>query len=198
MKTIFTSLLCLLAFAAFSQEETLFDDLEIIGAFGGPLIDIGKINGEVGASVGGGGALVLNNIFIGGYGVGTDFPEYEITAGEDKGFYNIRFRHGGLWLGYVPMQHKVVHFYGSAKIGWGKGRLRTDNDTRFSDRVFVMTPELGVDINVTSFLKISLTGGYRWVNGVTQLPGLDNADFSSPIGGITFRIGGFGYDDWDW
>ncbi|MCB9277928.1 MAG: hypothetical protein H6562_03395 [Lewinellaceae bacterium] len=61
-----------------------------------------------------------------------------------------------------------------------------------------MTPELGVDINVTSFLKISLTGGYRWVNGVTQLPGLDNADFSSPIGGITFRIGGFGYDDWDW
>ena len=47
MKTIFTSLLCLLAFAAFSQEETLFDDLEIIGAFGGPLIDIGKINANL-------------------------------------------------------------------------------------------------------------------------------------------------------
>ncbi|MCB9277930.1 MAG: hypothetical protein H6562_03405 [Lewinellaceae bacterium] len=42
----FYFLLCLLAFAAFSQEETLFDDLEIIGAFGGPLIDIRKINGR--------------------------------------------------------------------------------------------------------------------------------------------------------
>ncbi len=198
MKTFFTSMFCILALMAYSQEETLFDDLEIIGAFGGPLIEIGQINGETGASVGGGGALVLNNLFIGGYGTGTDFPEYEIVGGENDGFYNIRFRHGGLWLGIVPKQHKVVHFYGSAKIGWGKGRLRDEDDTRFSDRVFVMTPELGIDVNLTSFLKLSLTGGYRWVNGVTQLPGLDNDDFNSVIGAITFRIGGFGYDDWDW
>jgi len=60
-----------------------------------------------------------------------------------------------------------------------------------------LTPEAGVEVNVTNFFKLGLTGGYRWVNGINQLPGLENNDFSSPVGTITFRFGGFG-DDWDW
>ena len=39
---------------------------------------------------------------------------------------------------------------------------------------------------------MTFAGGYRWVNGVTNLPGgLTNDDFNSPVGIITFRIGGF-------
>lgn len=197
MKTIST--IAFFVFAALSltvqaQEETLFDDLEVMGAFGGPYIEIGKLNGEVGAQVGGGGALILNNLFIGGYGQGADYPEYT-SDGRD---YNIRFNHGGFWLGYAARPYKLVHVFTSAKLGWGKARIREDRTTVDIDRHFAITPELGIEINLTGFMKLSLTGGYRWVNGITKLPGLDNKDFSSPVGIITFRFGGFGNEEWNW
>lgn len=200
MNKIITLLFCALTFSIQAQQETLFEDLDVIGGFGSPIVEIGSINGEVGADVGGGGAVVLDRLFIGGYGMGTDYPEYEISDGENAGQYNIRFKHGGLWFGYVTDQEKLVHMYSSLKIGWGKSQLRVDKDALFSDRNFVMTPELGVEINLTDFFKLALSGGYRWVNGITKLPGLDNSSFSSPVGIITFRFGGFGdYDnDWDW
>lgn len=186
----------LLAFSL-SAQETLFQgvDEEDIGAFGSPLIEIGSINGEVGADVGGGGALVIGHFFLGGYGLGTSYPEVTLAGIR----YDIRLKHGGLWMGYAPGQHKVIHPYSSLRLGWGKSQLLRGGDADFSERNFVLTPELGFEINAFRFLKIAFSGGYRWVNGVDELPGLDSKDFSSAMGAITFRIGGFGgYDDWDW
>ncbi len=184
----------LLVAAGGRAQETLFDDLDIIGAFGGPFVEIGSINGEVGADVGGGGALVLNGFFIGGYGQGADYPEFRF----DEDDYNLRFKHGGLWLGFVPRQEKLIHFYSSARIGWGKAEIEGDGPAAETDRVFVLIPEMGFEVNLTDFFKLAFTGGYRWTNGVTRLSGLDSADFSSPVGTITFRFGGFS-DDWeDW
>ena len=151
-----------------------------------PPSKVGRMKG-----VGGGGALVMSPLFIGGYGMGTSYPVHTVTTGEKPGDYDIKFGHGGLWLGVAPNSHKLINFYGSTKIGWGKARLRQDKESVFTDRVFVLTPELGVEINLTEWLKMGLTGGYRWVNGVTHLPELANEDFSSPIGILTFRIGGF-------
>lgn len=197
MKKIYTILFSLLVWQVSAQQETLFEDLNVIGGFGGPILEIGSIHGEVGADVGGGGAIILDRLFIGGYGMGTDFAEFRIPDGENAGLYNIRFKHGGLWFGYVWRQEKLLHLYSSAKIGWGKSQLREGKDTAFSDRNFVLTPELGIELNLTDFFKVAITGGYRWVNGVTNLPNLDNNDFSSAIGVLTFRFGGFG-GDWDW
>ncbi len=190
------SLLVVFASLAFfigkAQQETLFDDLNVVGAFGGPLIEIGNVVGETVGMVGGGGALILNNAFIGGYGVGTNAPDYAV--GND--IYNVRFRHGGFWLGYNYKPGKLIHLYTSARIGWGRVRLREDDDTVYSDRIFALTPELGIELNLTRWFRLAITGGYRWVNGVHLIPGSTNADFSGPIGGLTFRFGGFG--DWDW
>jgi len=199
MKNFYLLFLMLVSSMLLAQEgKTLLGEVNIIGAFGGPIIEVGSINGEVGADVGGGGALMINNFFIGGYGLGTDYPE--IRIGEVD--YNIRFKHGGLWLGYTTNPEKLVHFYSSLRMGSGKSQIRGDGPDSGSDRVFVMTPELGFEVNLTSFMRIAITGGYRVVNGVSKIPGLDNNDFSSPIGGITFRFGGFANDigdiDWDW
>ncbi len=174
-----------------AQNETLFNNLDVTGAFGSLIIETGSINDEIGADVGGGGALVMSPLFIGGYGMGTKYPLHTIAEGPDAGDYDIKFGHGGLWLGIVPKSEKLIHFYGSAKIGWGKARLKQDRKNIYSDRHFVLLPEIGVEINVTEHLKMSFTGGYRWVNGVTRLPGLTDDDFSSPVGTITFRMGGF-------
>lgn len=194
MKRILPVLVCLMAIFQLHGQETLFNNLDVTGAFGSVIIETGSINGEVGADVGGGGALVMSPVFLGGYGMGTTYPVHTITEGPNAGEYDVKFGHGGLWLGFVPKSDKLIHFYGSAKVGWGKARLRQDKENLFTDRVFVMTPELGLEVNLTEWLKMSFTAGYRWVNGVTRLEELNNDDFSSPLGTITFRMGGFESD----
>lgn len=193
MKKLLPVLFLLGTITLVAQQETLFDDFDIRGAFGGPILEIGKIAGETGADVGGGGALLINNFFLGGYGMGTSYPDARINNTN----YNVRFKHGGLWLGYTLKEHKVAHLYSSVKIGWGRAQLRRDGETEFSDRHFVLTPELGLEINVFDWFKLGLTGGYRWVNGINALPDLNNEDFSSPVGILTFRFGGFD-DEHDW
>ena len=186
---------CLLAVTSFSQdkEETLFSDINHIGGFGGPMIEISSINGETVADVGGGGALILDNFFFGGYGLGTDAPNIQIGLET----LDIDFGHGGLWFGYVTPQNKLIHLYSSFKLGWGEANLKDgDGDKLFSDNVLVLTPELGIELNITHWFKLGFTGGYRFVDGVNNLPaGLNNDSFSSPFGALTFRFGGFGYYD---
>lgn len=194
MKNVLLALFLLGSIQLLAQQETLFDDFDIIGAFGGPILEIGSINGEVGADVGGGGALIINNFFLGGYGMGTDYPELQLNGID----YNLRYGHGGFWLGYTQREFKAVHLYSSVKIGWGKAQLRSDGDGSFTDQHFTLIPELGIELNLTDWFKLGFTGGYRWVNGINTLPGLDNQDFSSPVGNITFRFGGFSNNDWDW
>ena len=193
-KTFTTCTALLLAFALMGQHETLFRNVESIGGFGGPFIEIGAINGQVGASVGGGGAVTLDEFFIGGYGQGTSYPDLTI----DNQSWNIRYGHGGLWFGYVGPNYKLLHFYSSFKLGWGRARLQREIAGDINDRVFVLTPEIGAEVNLTEFFKLSFTGGYRWVNGISQLPNLNNGDFSSPVGIITFRFGSFdeNWNDW--
>ena len=181
----------LLSWGLSAQQETLLGNVNSIGAFGGPMIEIGSINGEVGADVGGGGALIFDDLFIGGYGLGTSYPEISL-GGE---IYQVRYKQGGFWLGYVTEPNNLVHSYVSLRMGWGRAQLRQNNETEYSDRLFAMTPELGVEINLTRFLKLGISGGYRWISGV-NLPRLDSSDFSSPVGLLTFRFGSFD-DDWD-
>lgn len=188
MKKILFSLCLVLGFQALqAQEETLISDLSFTGAFGGPIMEFSQINNQLTVDVGGGGAIVLNNFFLGGYGMGTSFPEYDYN----NEFYNIKFKHGGLWMGYVQKPYKLLHFYSSFKIGWGKTKLLLDKETEYSDSILSLIPEIGIELNVTKFMHISFTGGYRIVSGVNNLAGLTNEDFSSPVGVITFSFGGF-------
>lgn len=197
MKNWFTLILLCFTLIVQAQEETLIRNIEVVGIFGGPLVEVGSINGEIGIDVGGGGALVLNNFFIGGYGLGTDYPRVTL----DQEDYRLRFKHGGFWLGYTSDTRRLLHFYSSARLGWGQAQIRGDGPAAGTDRVFVVTPEVGFEVNVTNFMRVAFTGGYRAVTGVTNLDTFENGDFSSPIGTVTFRFGGFSNDwgdiDWD-
>jgi len=193
-KIILTSLLASIAFILAAQEQTLFKNGSVMGGFGSPIIEISSIAGETGAMVGGGGAVVIGSFFLGGYGIGTNYPEVKF----DLLNYNVKYGHGGLWMGAAPGQWRLFHPYASLRLGWGKAQMRNDVLT-FSDRHFTLTPELGGEVNIAPFLKIAFTATYRWTSGIQNLPGLTNDDFSGFGGILTFRIGGFGnYDEWDW
>lgn len=176
-----------------AQHETLFNNARIVGAFGAPIVEMGLGN-DLATSVGGGGALVFRNVFIGGYGMGSiDFGELI----ENEEVEEIDLGHGGFWIGYTPSPHRLLHLYTSARIGWGGVGVRLDDDPGFSDNfdnVFVMTPEAGIELNVASWLRVSGTVGYRFVEGVNENLGYykDN-DFNGAMANLTFRIGWFGW-----
>jgi len=180
--------------SAYGQSETLFGNATSFGGFGGPMIEFSNINGTVVGDVGGGGALVINDFFVGGYGFGNDAASVDI----DNELYDIDFGHGGLWFGYTHKQHKLVHLYTSFRVGWGEVELLLDDRKVFDDDFLTLAPEAGVELNITSWFKLGLSGGYRYVSGVEDLPNLANEDFSGMFGALTFRFGGFGdYDNDD-
>ena len=197
-KLLLLTLFSTISLLTFSQQETLFNRANNISGWGGPMLEISSINGEAVVDVGGGGALIVDNFFFGGYGLGTDAPNIEL----DGETFDIDFSHGGLWLGYTATPNKVVHVYSTLRFGWGDTSLRDgDGDKIYSDNMMVVAPEVGIELNVTSWFRLALTGGYRFVNGIDALPelsGLNDDSFTSPFAGVTFRFGGFGgWDDYD-
>lgn len=177
-----------LATISIAQTETFFGNNDSYGGFGGPMIEFSQINGTLVGDVGGGGGLIINDFFMGGYGLGSEGASVDF----EEQSYDIDFGHGGLWFGYAHKEHKLVHVYSSLKIGWGSAELKIDGDKKFDDNLLALTPEAGIEFNITNWFKLGVTGGYRYVSGVDDLPVLTSDDFTGMTGALTFRFGGFG------
>jgi hypothetical protein len=177
-------------------ENTLAGKARIKGGFGGPFFGYSQIENHTGFGGGGGGAFIINDFFLGGFGQGAAYGQHKV-AGLN---YDLSLGQGGFWLGYVWPSKRLVHGFGSFKFGFGKAMLnRHHHDGEpfggndLQDNVLVMTPELGVEINIAHWVRLAVTGGYRWVDGVDKLPYFKNTDFRSPVLGMTLRFGNFGY-----
>ena len=195
-KLIFTALLLLSALHLLQAqaEETIFSDAEVVGGFGAPFVTLARGDGEFGAGAGGGGGVIVNNFFFGGFGQGETYGRR--TFQDTR--YTLGLGYGGLWVGYVYPSYKVAHLYSAVKTGWGAARLSDFNqpyDADDSDGVFVVNPEIGLEINVLHWFRIAATGGYRFVGGIEdgRLPGIEKDAFNSPTFALTFRFGGFGF-----
>lgn len=173
-----------------AQTQTLFNKTRVVGGFGAPIVEIG-FDKNYNTSVGGGGGLLINSFFLGGYGMGS--LDFEELLNEDGSIESIDLAHGGIWLGFSVPTHKLIHFYASTRIGWGAIDIRTRNSVFDDlDQVFVMTPEAGIELNVTRWFKLAGTVGYRYLDGVNQNSPFSNDDFKGTFAGITLRFGGFG------
>lgn len=195
-KLIFLTLCLMSTLGLFAQHETLFNRTRVVGAFGGPIVEMG-LDSDISTSVGGGGAVVFNNFFIGGYGLGSiDFD----ALIDNEEIEELEIGHGGFWLGYTYRPDKLLHIYTNARIGWGAVNVRFNdnsiNSFRDLDQIFVLTPEIGVELNITRWFRVAGTAGYRWVDGVNERSGLTDDDFSGGIATLHFRFGWFGNRRW--
>jgi hypothetical protein len=72
-KTLFVALSLAVGVSAFSQQKefrTIFDNQDVrISGMGGPFMQFTAVAGEFGHMMGGGGAVLLNDFFFGGYGL---------------------------------------------------------------------------------------------------------------------------------
>lgn len=186
---IFTLLLCFFTFQGFGQSQTLFSDADIYGGFGGPIVEFSGFNGDLITSIGGGGGVFLDDVFIGGYGMGSlEMRDPSV----DLENFRMNMGHGGFWLGYANKQHRLTHIFASTKLGWGSIDVDFRGEgERPSDNIFVINPEVGMEVNLFRWFKIGGTVGYRLVTGVNEIDTHSNSDFNSITGALVFRFGWF-------
>lgn len=216
-KTILITLLGVLTMNLFAQkDETIFNRSNRVGFFLSTGSDFGINNKDFNSTVNGGGAIILGDMFIGAYGTaGANFDQLIW----DEEIRSIDLAHGGLWLGFNAMQHKMLHPIASVKVGWGAVDINFDElenydfdpeseeswnirDNDALDNVFVSTPEIGLELNLTRFLRVSGTVGYRWVKGVDAASRYDVDSFDGVLGNVTLKLGWFGKNrsknSWKW
>ncbi len=184
-----------------AQQQTLLRKARFTGAFGAPIYEFALSDGLADAA-GGGGGLVFNNVFIGGYGMKT--RELSPFQDLDASLNEAELSQGGFWLGFTANSDALIHPYGSVRAGWGKFSYQRGFDSASEDKAFVATPELGLELNVATWFRVNVTGGYRYVNGLEDISPLTDDDLSGFTANLTLRFGIFGSEknrwgrrDWD-
>lgn len=221
-KNVLFLLLSLISIIAVSQNEKpaeyLFGNngnIKING-FGAPIVEFSFHGNEFAVSSGGGGAVLINQtFFFGGYGMGLatehklDGLKIKQANGTTTIYPSMRkiFGHGGFWLGYIHNRKEAIHWGVSTKIGWGAIGLcdadleNCDKGEIGIDNVFVFTPQVEIEMNMTRWFKINVGAGYRYVSGVDKTyvdaDGLtkkyyNSSDFNCPHLTIGLLFGGFG------
>jgi hypothetical protein len=137
--------------------------------------------------MGGGGGIIINDFMIGGYGIGL-----ANTLLIDNTDEEISFGHGGFWIGYQLMPNKIVHPVIQVQLGWGS----LNSKDRFGDllynidKLFIITPIIEAEMNITRFLRIGIGGSYR-IAAFTNNEILSAADLSGPGVNLAFKFGWF-------
>lgn len=194
-KLLVVTLLLLSSLTLFAQEETLIEGKISNGGFGGPVVKFTSINNHFGVLVGGQGGWIINHAFViggGGYGLANNIKTDKIIIGERQ---LLNFGYGGLELHYINNSDNLIHFTISVLIGAGGIGYRRpynwDNswDTN-TQSFFALEPTFRVMLNVTSFFRVGIGGGYRLISGA-DMDNLKDSEISGPSAEIIFKFGKF-------
>lgn len=171
---------------------TLFhgDEEVVHGGFGGLNVRYTRVLGNNAVWVGGEGALLLNHAFsvgVGGGGIANEINPTNQTR--------LEFGYGGLVVRYHFFSSEVVNFavgglIGAGSIGVHDREQDPDDWKDMGETLFVVEPELGLYLNVTRWMRLGITGGYRFVSGVEKND-LSETDVRGAAGGGSVQFGWF-------
>ncbi len=175
-----------------SEMKTLLSDGARISAFGSINGGINPFNHTYVSYIGGDGALVLNNFYLGGYGnrnveFQSVYPDNEYYIDKKLGFSQ-----GGIITGVSFRSKKMLQYAIGGQIGWGHLSLRDNTEKKIltRDRVNIFTPVLQAKLNVTSFIQLCMSVSYQFLIGI-DLPMLEDKDFQGFCGAVSIRFGWF-------
>ncbi len=216
MKKIFALSILMLSGTALMAQDTipvadsLKDPKIFISGFGGIISETSILHKGISECIGAAGALTLNHyLFVGAYGLSltskntiTDLVMHNNIA--DSTFFGeklrLNFTHAGLWAGVIFFPKKTVHLGISSRLGWGSIRLvKADvnyiNNANYlldymNDKVMVVTPEIDIEVAITSWLKCNIGLGYRFVTGV-EMARYKDFKFNTPQLTFGLYFGGF-------
>lgn len=179
-----------------NKEENLFENVSLndISGFGALITQFSSIGNEFSVMSGfSGGVLFNQKLFIGGYGMGLA-SQYTIENPIDTLKNNLDFGQAGVIVGYNHNPHKLIHWTICSRMGWGNlGLYEEDNydDLVINDRVFVLSPTVGAELNITKWFKLNTEIGYRVVTGIDKTEFYEENEFNSPIANVSLLFGGF-------
>lgn len=195
-------------FSAKAQDETLFENQLVSGGFGGPAVRFSSVKGEFGVLAGGYGGWLVNHSFLiggGGYALASDIrankEAEDLYSNLGRPLY-LNLGYGGGVLEYIITPSNLTHIYVSTLIGAGTVSYRRNpfedewnwdpsQNSSLHDAFFVLEPGVFVELNITSWFRLSGGGTYRFVSGIDRLVGVSNTDLSGASGGITLKFGSF-------
>lgn len=175
--------LCMATTTFGQKEETILGSrgLRLSGAWGGTKSQITTF-GETNSFLNGGyGGLEFGNALFVGYGGYTLTNDVKWDNVVDQDF---NFEWNGPILGYGLNNWKRVHPTFTLQAGQGKIWFREDA----KDKVFVMQPSAGVELNVFRWFHIGLDGGYRFVTD-SSISGLTDSQLSGVFGQLSLKFG---------
>lgn len=104
-----------------------------------------------------------------------------IWPGTDQRF---DFRFNVAKIGYQFMPYKAVHPH----VNFDFGRGWVGLGAQPTDRVSVLQPSAGIEINVFRWFRVDLDGGYRFIRD-SDTPGITNTDLSGAYASATLKFG---------
>jgi hypothetical protein len=108
----------------------------------------------------------------------------------------------GLLIEYIGRPSSLLHYGTELVVGGGTVELVDDQAFRAGatvtdesfDRSGAFAAEVGAraELNVTSFFRIGVSGGYRFIaGGNLEKADVSNGDLSAPYGQLSLRFGSF-------
>ena len=178
----------------------LFGDSLDVGGYGGLDVAYSRMFGRDGVVAGAQGAVLINHrlaLGIAGYGWSNPLDGPAAPNGDAQRFET---GYGGFTAHYsVYFDQLPIYFTLGALVGAGAIDLSNDNDSDgfdgFQDRpredVFaVFQPDVAVHANLTKWMRVGLTAGYRLTSGVDHL-GFQESDVNGLMLGGQIQFGAF-------
>jgi hypothetical protein len=170
-----------------------------IGGYASLDVLYARMFGEDGALVGLQGALLLDHrlsLGIAGYGWTNSQPGPYDAFGNERSFET---GYGGATIHYsIYMDNLPVYFTVGALVGGGAiGLMRKDaddydfdSDNADNDVFAIVQPDVSLHANLTPWLRLGVTAGYRFTSGVDHY-GYDNDDVNGFMVGGQVQVGRF-------
>ena len=157
-----------------------------ISGFGGVLIETSQIAGKSATLIGGGAGIRIHQVYLGGYGLGLSS---DILQQVNNQRLRLTFGHGGFWLKTDILSRKLVHFTLDAKVGWGSVNfVQNDGTNVYKVPLLVANPAIGLNLNLSRFIKISGIVGHRFTS-LDEDPAFSTIDLNTFNYSLSLKFG---------
>jgi hypothetical protein len=168
-----------------------------VGGYGGVDVAYARMFGRDGALVGGQGAVLINHrlaLGIAGYGWSNPQDGPSALNGDAQRFET---GYGGFTVHYsLYFDQLPVYLTVGALVGGGAIDLTDEKhsegyqDSASTDVFTVVQPDVAVHANLTRWMRVGLTAGYRITSGVNRL-GFQESDVNGVMVGGQIQFGSF-------
>jgi len=175
----------------------LFGNSLDVGGYGGVDVAYTRMFGRDGVLVGGQGAVLINHrlaLGIAGYGWSNPLDGPDAANGDAQRFetgyggFTVRY---SFYFDQLPVYLTVGALVGAGAIDLTSAKHSEASDDSAGEDVFALVqPDVAVHANLTRWMRIGLTAGYRLTSGVDRL-GFKESDVNGMMVGGQIQFGSF-------